>query len=251
MTDLHSHILPFMDDGAADLDAALAMLRLEKEQGIRRIALTSHFHCEEMAPEEFLDRRAASFEALKQAWGPEDPDMQLKLGSEVYYSPNIRFRDIRKLCLEGTELLLLELPVNYCPDFLEHTLLDLQAQGITPLIAHVERYSYVLNDPSILADWIENGAYIQINAGSLLRSDKRRKMVLKLLKWGLVHVISSDTHSPDRRPPQLQQAMQEVRKHLGQDTVNRLQQNAEDLFHGYLPQDVDIHHPKRVLGRWV
>ena len=67
MTDLHTHILPEMDDGAADLEAALILLTMQANQGVERIALTSHYNCDEQTPEEFLQRRAASWEKLKTA----------------------------------------------------------------------------------------------------------------------------------------------------------------------------------------
>jgi protein-tyrosine phosphatase len=251
MTDLHTHILPEMDDGAPDLDTALALLALEARQGVARIALTSHYHCEEHTPEEFQALRAASWEKLKAAAEQSGCPVELKLGCEVYFSPKLRRMDCRSLCLEGTDLLLLELPVNYCPEFLEETLWDLQSQGITPLIAHVERCGYLLEDPALLARLAREGIYAQVNAQTLLRQDKRKKIVLKLLKWGLVQVICSDTHSPEKRPPRLAEAMAEIEKKLGAAAASRLEQNAKALFRGSLLQDMRIHQPKRILGSWM
>ena len=251
MTDLHTHILPELDDGAADLEAALVLLTMQANQGVERIALTSHYNCEEQTPEEFLQRRAASWEKLKAAAEATGIAPELKLGCEVYFSPKLRQLDCRKLCLEGTELLLLELPVNYCPEFLEETLWDLQSQGITPLIAHVERYGYMLEDPQLLARLVREGIYAQVNANSLLRHDKRKKQVLRLLKWGLVQVVCSDTHSPEKRPSRLAEAMAVVRKKLGASAEARLEQNAQTLFRGDLIQEVGLHEPKRILGSWM
>ena len=251
MTDLHSHILPEMDDGAADLEAALILLTMQANQGVERIALTSHYNCDEQTPEEFLQRRAASWEKLKTAAEAAGLSPELKLGCEVYFSPKLRQLDCRKLCLEGTELLLLELPVNYCPEFLEETLWDLQSQGITPMIAHVERYGYMLEDPQLLVRLAREGIYAQVNANSLLRQDKRKKQVLKLLKWGLVQVVCSDTHSPDKRPPRLAEAMAVIKKKLGASAGDRLEENARMLFRGGLIQEIGIHEPKRILGSWM
>ena len=251
MTDLHCHILPGVDDGAANLDVALTLVDMMARQGVRRIALTSHFRSDKMTPEQFLESRSAAWEELKGALKPTADEIQFKLGSEVFFAPGIGQLDLQRLCLEGTDLLLLELPTNYYPQFLDHTLLDLQARGIVPLIAHVERYAYVMEDPSLLAQWIRNGAYIQVNAGALRPERSQRKQVLKLMKWGLVHVIASDTHSPDKRPPNLQMAMQTIRDSLGQETVDRLLRNAQTLFQGELPPDAPIHEPRRILGRWM
>lgn len=251
MTDLHTHILPGLDDGAGDLHTALTLLEMELGQGVKRIALTSHYNCEEQTPEEFLARRAASRQKLETALETMGCCPELKLGCEVWFSPKLRQMDCRKLCLEGTELLLLELPTNYCPEFLEETLWDLQSQGITPLLAHVERYGYMLENPELLARLVREGVYAQVNAQTLLREGKRKKMVLKLLKWGLVQLVCTDTHSPEKRPPRLAEAMAEIERKLGAAAAARLEQNAQALFRGSLPKDIRIHQPKRILGSWM
>lgn len=249
MTDLHTHILPFMDDGAKDLDESVGLLLQQKQQGVSRIALTSHFDCETMDVNAFLERRAASCGELMAHLGPQLRDMQFKLGCEVRYSPNLQ--DVAHwLCLEGTDMILLELPTSHCPAFLDRTLCSFRADGIIPLIAHVERYPYVLNNPAILYKWIANGACIQVNAGALLGGGPK-KQILNMIRWGLVHVISSDTHSLQRRPPNLSKAMHVVERALGKETVRRLRQNAADLFDGEEPRIGEIHKPRSLFGLWL
>lgn len=251
MTDLHSHILPGIDDGARDTECARLLLRREYEQGVRRVALTSHYDCEKLLPEEFLARRGEAYARLRDGLEAADMDMTLKLGSEVRFSPALTEMELRGLCLEGTSVLLLELPVAHRPPFLSEVLHRLSSRGIIPLIAHVERYPYVLEDPTLLAKWMELEAYTQINADTLLRDDRLGRMALRFLEWGLVQVVASDAHSLEKRPPRLAQAMDKIEKKLGSRMVRHLRENADGLFDGMEPQVNIEHYPRKFIGRWI
>lgn len=249
MTDLHSHILPGIDDGASDWQTSMQLLAQAEGQGIRNIALTSHFDCETTPLELFLEERAAAFACLQDHL--ESDRFAFKLGCEALYSPKLMNLDLHGLCLEGTEVLLLELPMGYRPAFFREVLSQIQSDGIIPLIAHVERYPYVLEDPRLLADWLDAGAYMQVNGGSILQGGSRGKMALKFVKWGLAQVVATDAHSPRKRPPVLRQAMLEIEKQLGKPLADRLCRNAHDLFSGREPEDIPYHYPRKLLGQWV
>ena len=214
MTDLHCHILPGMDDGAKDTAVSLELLRREYENGVRNIAFTSHFNSERTTVEAFTVKRQAAFEQLTAALEGQPMQFDFKLGAEVFFSPGLCELDTRALCMGDTAYLLLEFPTTHKPHFIRQTLYNLQQQGIVPLIAHIERYPYVLEDPTLLYDWVAAGAYAQINAGALLEP-KLCKKLCKFIQWGLVHVISTDTHSPDKRPPRMAQGVQQLEKLLG------------------------------------
>ena len=214
MTDLHCHILPGMDDGAKDTAVSLELLRREYEDGVRNIAFTSHFNSERTTVEAFTAKRQAAFEQLTAALEGQPMQFDFKLGAEVFFSPGLCELDTRALCMGDTAYLLLEFPTTHKPHFIRQTLYNLQQQGIVPLIAHIERYPYVLEDPTLLYDWVAAGAYAQINAGALLEP-KLCKKLCKFIQWGLVHVISTDTHSPDKRPPRMAQGVQQLEKLLG------------------------------------
>ena len=216
MTDLHCHILPGMDDGAKDTAVSLELLRREYEDGVRNIAFTSHFNSERTTVEAFTAKRQAAFEQLTAALEGQPMQFDFKLGAEVFFSPGLCELDTRALCMGDTAYLLLEFPTTHKPHFIRQTLYNLQQQGIVPLIAHIERYPYVLEDPTLLYDWVAAGAYAQINVGALLEP-KLCKKLCKFIQWGLVHVISTDTHSPDKRPPRMAQGVQQLEKLLGRD----------------------------------
>lgn len=249
MTDLHTHILPGMDDGAPDVETALELLNMELLQGVKNIALTSHFHCEKMTLENFLDRRERAYTCIQEVAEEQGKKIQFRKGSEVFFSPRLLQMDLQPLCMEGTDVLLIELPVQHCPPFLREGLFQLRAEGFLPLIAHVERYDYVRSDPALLAKWIDWGAYAQVNAGSILAP--QGKQVLNLIRWGLVQAVASDTHSLKKRPPNMAQAFQLIKQNLGEETVERLEKQAFALFEGEEPEIGRVHVPKRLGPFWI
>lgn len=184
MTDLHCHILPGIDDGAKDVSVSLELLHKEYEDGVRNIAFTSHFNSERTTVEAFLEKRAAAYARLTEALKEKPMDFRFKLGSEVYFSPKLCELDAKALCMGDTAYMLIEFPTTHKPHFIKQTLYALQEQGILPLIAHIERYPYVLDDPTLLYEWVAAGAYAQINAGALLQDAKLRKKLCKFISWG-------------------------------------------------------------------
>lgn len=253
MTDLHCHLLPAIDDGAKNEAEALELLLAQYRSGVRNVALTSHFDCERDKLDVFLRRRAASFERLQREIyhhsGPPE-ELRLRLGAEVAFSPNLCRTQVERLCLEGTSVLLLELPGERLPMYFEETVKQLQGWGITPLIAHVERYPYILDRLWMLCDWIDWGCYVQVNGGSLLKGGRNSRLLMNLIRWNLIHVVASDAHHLISRPPNLKQAMGQVERSLGSETAQRLQQNAARLFAGELPKLPYVYCPRRVFGRW-
>lgn len=251
MTDLHCHILPGMDDGAPDLETAERLLEMESLQGIHNIALTSHFDWGEDTIDAYLERRAAAFEQLQARLDQTDLELNLKLGCEIMFSPHLINEPVHRLSLAGTDMLLLELPVDRNPPFIQDALEYFLADGLIPVLAHVERYRYLTEDPTILARWVEMGVLAHINGATLLRSGDQADMAMRFIKWNLVQAIATDTHSPDKRPPILRQALRKVDEQLGKQKAAWLRHNAEAMFRGERPEYHKPHYPKRILGRWL
>lgn len=250
MTDLHCHLLTGIDDGARDCAESLTLLSAEREDGVERIALTSHYNPEAEAPEAFIRRREAAFSALSQSLAEAGvPAPECKCGAEVMFSPLLGRMDAEALCIEGTRVLLLELPVTHRPYFLDETLFALQEQGITPLLAHVERYSFVMEDPGILYDWTAAGILSQVNAGTLIRA-RHGSLLWRLLDANLVQIIASDAHSPAHRPPNLAAGLNQIRLRLGEKTAGRIEENSDLLFSGREVHAADIYLPRRIFGFW-
>lgn len=226
-----------MDDGAQTVDDSLALIRRQLEQGVDEIALTPHFNAERTSVEEFTQRRAESFAILQDAVSREGLPVKLKLGAEVFFSSDLLELDLDPLLLQDTPYLLVEFSPMFYPTWAKDIFYNLGLQGITPLLAHVERYPYMLSDPTRLFDLVNAGAVTQ---GECQQHHACRAagqaMIQKFLRWQLVHVLSTDTHSVDKRPPLIGPAMQKVESWQGADTVRYLRQNGADVFAGLEPQ---------------
>ena len=233
MIDMHSHILPGIDDGARDTDISLELLRRLREDGVDTVCLTPHFNFERQSIEEFLDARNAARQRLEAALKPTGWALRLLSGAEVAFSPELASQDgVDRLCLEGTRCMLIELPVAYLPKWTGEVLDELQLQGIVPLLAHVERYSYFQQQPEKLYELVCDGCFAQFNATSLVKHKSLQKQILLLLRHNLLHCMGSDTHSPDKRPPILGQAAALVEKRMGADCLAGLEKNGMDLAMG-------------------
>ena len=227
MTDLHTHILPDMDDGSRDVDTSLAMLRAEKEQGVDAVVLTPHFYRDLERPAEFLRRRAEAYDTLKRAVnalsGEERRAMpSVTLGAEVAWVHGMAdWSELRELCYEGTNYLLLEPPFHPWDDGFINNIYDLMnRRGVVPVVAHIDRYLGV-QKPKALEQLYALGLPTQISAEPFLHFSTRGKM-FRVLASGRAQLLISDCHDMDNRPPNLGAAMAVIRKKLGAE--------AEELF---------------------
>ncbi len=233
MVDLHTHILPEIDDGAKSLEVSLQLLQAEQENGVDTVALTPHYVPDEEPVEEFVARRSESLQRLTAAY---DGSVKFVLAAEVMYSGDLLERDLQPLCYAGTDTILIELLPQYYPPEFEQTLFRIRSMGYLPVIAHVDRYPFILHNPRLLYDWVSSGCYCHVNAGGLQHNKKILQFVKAGIRHDLIHAIASDTHSVHNRPPNVKSAYAVLEKQLGHDEVLRLQQNAEMLVTGKKPE---------------
>lgn len=234
MTDLHTHILPGMDDGARNGRESLAMLRREWEQGVRSLALTSHFYPEQETPEEFLRRRAAASDALQRELDALSAEEREKLpgmilGAEVAWSPGIdRMSALERLCCGKSRYLLLELPSYPWHHGILDGLYDLMNRTeLVPVLAHIDRY-IPTQSPRLLRELFDLGLPMQISTFSLLHF-RTRHSALKLLKQSNANYVISDCHDPDARTPNLGEAAAVLRRKLGDREAKAILDRA-DVF---------------------
>ncbi len=199
MIDFHTHILPGIDDGSKNVRQSLEMLRMEQKMGIDTVFLTPHFYASQNSPETFLNRREEAWERLQEDMEENLP--QLLLGAEVQYYESIGYaEDLKSLCIQGTNLLLLEMPFNRWDDRAVRTVLDLNgADGMQIVLAHIDRYlKFVKEDVWDLFQ--RSGILMQLNASAFSGLLHRRKAV-SLMQNGFVQFIGSDCHNLDSRKP--------------------------------------------------
>lgn len=218
MTDLHTHILPGMDDGARNADESLSMLSAQKALGVDTVVLTPHYYRSRENAQHFLQRRAAAFDALNAAMSRTQGEYpRILLGAEVEWVPNLTDCELLpQLCLGESNYLLLELPRYTWSDSLIDQLYHLQQKtGIVPILAHIERYLRIQKRDR-LRDIFSLGVPIQMSADMLLHSTTRHT-AFSLLRKGCVSVIASDCHGTERRAPNLPPALEVIRRKFGGD----------------------------------
>lgn len=236
MRDLHTHILPGMDDGAPDAAAALAMLRMEAGQGVTGAALTPHFHRRRETPERFLARRADAWRRLEAALG-EEALPALVPGAEVAWAPNLdRWDELEALCLGRSRYLLLELPASPWDSALLDQLYSLAGRGtVTPVLAHLERY-LGSQRPDHIREVLGLGVPVQLSASCLLRPLAWRRAA-GLLRTGGCFLLASDCHDTSRRPPDLEPGMAMAEKRLGRGAAAALLAAGEEIFAAALGEE--------------
>ena len=201
--DMHSHILPGMDDGSKNTDMSLQMLRSCAQQGIEQVFLTPHYYPVESV-KDFLQRRDKAEAQLRQAMEacPEQLP-QICTGAEVAYRPGIGYEeDLELLRLGKSEFLLLELPFS---PWDKEVIRDIRnmvcARGITPIIAHIEWY-LSFQKKEILQEVLAQGVLVQMNGEALL-SWRTRGKARKMLARDMVQLLGSDSHNMTDRAPNL------------------------------------------------
>lgn len=227
--DIHSHILPNVDDGAYDIEESLKLISLMKEQGITDIIATPHFYPQEDNLESFIDKTESAFKELKAKL--DDSSVNIFLGAEILYFKGIgKPASLKHLCLNSSNYLLLELYEGAINDSLFEDISSMiQNLGITPIIAHIERYYKFKNFRKLLKFVTENNIPTQVNASAFF-TPYYKHIIKKLFKANLVSFIATDTHSYNLRPPMLDKAYEYIKEHFGEDTKNRLIDNSVKLY---------------------
>ncbi len=231
MTDFHSHFLPGIDDGSDSVETSLAMLEAWRRQGIERLCATPHFYADRNTPERFLRRRAAAFQSVLEAMGSPEAYPPILLGAEVRFFDGIgASRELPQLCLQGTNLLLLEMPFTRWSDRMLGEVAELPHRGIQPVAAHIERY-LDLNPKKTIERFMSMDILIQCNAEFFLSRRTARK-ALRMLKEERIHFLGSDAHNMSSRAPDLGPALELIERKLGAYAIDRLLELEELLIPG-------------------
>lgn len=231
MVDFHSHILHEIDDGAQSVEESLEMLRMLKAQGVNTVCLTPHYLAMDESPDEFLATRKEAFEKLQEAIGDRYDDYpSLKLGAEVYYYPGIcKMEQLKELTLEGTDLLLLEMPMVNFGEFTIREIEELtQSSQIQIVIAHIER-CIKFQKKGTIERLLDCGVMLQVNA-SFFNSRKTKRKALRMFNEGTIHFIGSDCHNTTYRPPKISEAIDIIKDKFGDESVNEFFLNQKEYL---------------------
>lgn len=227
MIDLHNHLLPGIDDGAPDLDSALALARVAVQDGITHMVCTPHIHPGryENTPASIQAAHARFAEALRR----ENIPLQVSAAAEVRFGMELMV-GIGQGAIpflgewQGKKVLLLEFPHGEVPFGAERLTAWLLQRNIVPMIAHPERNKGIMRSPSKLKPFIEQGCLLQVTAGALAGQfgPAAEEIAHALLEQGVVSILASDAHNLQHRPPVLSAGLQEAVRLIGEAKAEAL-----------------------------
>ena len=230
MIDFHSHFLPGIDDGSDSVETSIAMLNSWYSQGVTEICATPHFYAEHNTPEGFITRRNKAFAMVQDA--TNNKLQNIRLGAEVLFFDGIsRYDGLHALCLEGTDLLLLEMPFRtWTSHMIEEVGIIASTTGIMPVAAHIERY---LDQPrKLVKQFFDLNIIIQSNAEFFLEK-KTQRQALKMLKKGVITFIGTDAHNLEHRKVNIGPAIEVIENSLGAGFVEQLEKRQYDILRDF------------------
>ncbi len=222
--DIHTHLLPGVDDGSATMEETISMVKIALSQGIKTIIATPHYA---------VGRRNRSVEELQklrekveQEAKKLDENVRILLGNELYYSDSIdqELNEKRALTLAGTRYVLVEFSFGENYRSIYRGMDKLIHSGYIPILAHVERYSHLYKRDELISELIKMGCYIQMNCNSLMGSilNGRAYYNRKLIDSGMVHFLGSDCHDHRIRVPYMKKTVQMLKKKCDKDIVHQI-----------------------------
>ena len=225
LVDLHCHILPYVDDGAFDKDESDVLLKEYQKQNITAVCATPHLRKGMFeTPDEEIKKQ---FSRMKKRAEAAEIPIKFFLSRE-YHADYLFYEHLKKgeiITLGKGNHILIEFSNMHTEENIRRCLQRITRFGYTPLIAHVERYRVLTGDTDKIKSLInDEGAKIQVNAGSILGREgkKQTKLTHELLDQKLVHVVASDAHDPEKRPPELEKCREYLEKKYGEEYTKKI-----------------------------
>jgi protein-tyrosine phosphatase len=228
MIDVHTHILPNIDDGARDLAEAIRMIEYLRIQNVTKVICTPHFDPTKTDLKEFIYKRSLAMKLLR------NENIDLIAASEtVFHEYLFHYPALTALCIEKTKYILLEFPYTEKWDLKVYHLLEklINYYNVIPIIAHIERYCAIKKSARKVKRLKDMGCVIQLNTSSII-DKKRRIQAIRYLKYGYIDLLGSDCHNMNQRPPVMAEAFDIVIQKLGDKYSDKLKFNAECIVKG-------------------
>ena len=233
--DLHTHLIPGVDDGAQTIEDSLDLARQAVSEGVEHLVLTPHHR-----NNQFINHAQGVIEAVEEL---QEMLKQHHIPLNVYPSQEIRINEKLMDDLLNRNLLslddsgkyyLIEFPTATVPDYSERMLGQLIHRGITPVIAHPERNHVFVQDMSVFAEFIEMGCLGQITTSSIAGAfgDKIQQASIEMIQNGWAHILASDAHSVEWRPFNTKFGFEALERYFGSAKVTEFKENARSIFNG-------------------
>jgi protein-tyrosine phosphatase len=254
MIDFHNHVLPAVDDGSKSLEISLCMLKNAEEQGITNVVNTVHFQHPKVEINEITHKRISdSINKLQDELDNRKINVTLHIGAEVFFLPNLVDLKADPLATFGDgKYMLIEFHIHHIPEIQKQVLFDLKMSGVTPIIAHPERYRQVQENITIAYDWLNAGCLLQVDAGSVLGylGSGAQLASEAIIKNNWCQILASDAHDSDRRNFCLKDAYEIVTDWVGDNVRSMVFDNPLAVLEGKpISINIDI-IPEENPGLW-
>lgn len=231
VTDFHSHILPGMDDGSADVAESLAMLRMEAEQGIGHVVATPHFYARYDNPDHFLEKRDRAERLLREAMAGETGLPEITVGAEVYFFRGMSESEfLPRLTIGSESCILIEMPHGHWTEEIYRELAAVwEKRRILPILAHIDRYIRPFHARKVLQKLEQLPVYVQANADFFL-ARSTAGLAMRMLKEDRIQLLGSDCHHMDSRKPNLGSALERIEKKLGCEVLDAVRKYENEVL---------------------
>ena len=228
LIDFHTHLLPGIDDGASNIEESRAILLSQKAQGIQTVVATPHY-LKHSSITKFIEERDAALQLVEREIQDDIPRIVPAAEVELYYGLSKR-RNLQRLCIQDTNYILVEPPMEYWNSWVYEEIYALSIQhGLRPIIAHLDRYVLDKKNSKHIEKILNMEVLIQINAGALLNFFGRRT-VKKFWKYDGVTVLGSDCHDMSERRCELQRACLAFQKMFGEKALHSIMENGNKIL---------------------
>jgi protein-tyrosine phosphatase len=222
MIDLHSHLLPGIDDGSHNWEESVAMAQQAVADGTTEIVITHHIldNTYYKLEAEILQK----YEEMKKRLAAEQIKLRLHLACEIFYQPDMELNHTISTFNNNGRYFLVEFPMQGIPRGVDDVFFQLILDGKTPVIAHPERNVGILKNPNRAYEFVQRGALLQMNAGSLIGKygEGVAALAMALMNGRLIHFAGSDGHNTDRRPLRMRETYNLVRDLWGDRVATRI-----------------------------
>lgn len=232
MIDIHSHVIPAVDDGSQDIETSLEMLKIAHDDDVRTLIATPHFYRNRFECS-FLDA-CKKVEALNELARENDINIKILPGQEIFldkYSSDL-YKEGTIGTINKSKYMLVETSlIGSRPKNLMDNIYELKLLGIVPIIAHPERYEFVIEDNTEINDFVKEGCLFQITSTSITGGFGKevKKTAENLIKNGLCNFIGSDAHTTGRRCPKIREALEEI-KSMDKEIYENIGKNSMALI---------------------
>jgi protein-tyrosine phosphatase len=245
MIDVHSHIIPKIDDGSSSFEESYRMIEQAEKAGFTDIIATSHY------VEDYYEvdsiKRHSIVEAMNKVVHEKGLNIQIHTGSEIFVTQNIveLIKDKKATTLADSKYVLFELPRNSKINYLDNVIFEIKSNGLIPVIAHPERYSYVQSNPNFVYDLIKNGVLFQANYASITGyyGQNTKRTLKKLLKANMIHFLGSDSHN-DKKYDNIEECIKVLKKIISKDKLEEL--TTINPRHILNDEQIKIEEPKKI-----